>query len=56
MGGSMLAGAGLRLVVPGRSTGALAIRRRKTDVLTLATFGFLLMAGSLAFLIEFHAT
>ncbi|GIH21929.1 hypothetical protein Aph01nite_02390 [Acrocarpospora phusangensis] len=56
MGVAMLAGAGLRLVVPGRSTGALAIRSRKADVLTLAVFGFLLVAGSLAFAIKFHAT
>ncbi|GAA1009047.1 hypothetical protein Aple_063940 [Acrocarpospora pleiomorpha] len=56
MGLTMLAGAGLRLVVPVRSTGALGVRRRKTDVLTLATFGLLLVVGSLAFLIKFHAT
>ncbi|GAA1001667.1 hypothetical protein GCM10009555_106700 [Acrocarpospora macrocephala] len=55
MGITMLGGAGLRLVVPGRSTGALAIRSRKTDVLTLAVFGFLLVVGAIAFSIDFHA-
>lgn len=56
MGVSLLAGAGLRLVVPGRSTGALAVRRRKTDVFTLAMFGFLVVAGSLALLVDLHGT
>ncbi|WP_214109427.1 DUF3017 domain-containing protein [Acrocarpospora catenulata] len=56
IGVSMLLGAGLRLLVPGRRTGALAIRARRTDVLTFALFGFLLVTGSLAFLVDFHPT
>ncbi len=48
MGGGMLAAAGLRLAVPLRRTGFLAVRSRTTDVVLLGGAGLALVVIALA--------
>jgi hypothetical protein len=44
---SVLAGAGLRLLLPERDAGLLAVRRRGFDMVTLATLGLGLLVFAL---------
>lgn len=45
---SIIAGAGLRLMLPARRAGLLAVRGRLVDVVTLAVLGAALLALALA--------
>jgi hypothetical protein len=47
LGGSLLAGALLRLALPERYAGLLATRRKASDVLAFATFGVAVLAVAL---------
>lgn len=54
MGCAFLAGSVVRLVASERRAGALAIRTRRMDALTLAAFGVALVVGSLLLLLRLH--
>ena len=54
MGCGMLAGSLIRLAVSERRAGALAVRSRRMDALTLAAFGAALAIGSLLMLLRLH--
>ncbi|MEU7936386.1 DUF3017 domain-containing protein [Microbispora bryophytorum] len=54
MGFGFLAGSLVRVTVSERRAGALAVRSRRMDALTLAAFGAALVIGSLLMLLRLH--
>jgi hypothetical protein len=54
MGCGFLAGSLVRVAVSERRAGALAIRGKRVDALTLAAFGAALVIGSLLMLLRLH--
>ncbi|OPG11342.1 hypothetical protein B1L11_20945 [Microbispora sp. GKU 823] len=54
MGCGFLAGSLARMTVSERRAGALAVRSRRMDALTLAAFGAALVIGSLLMLLRLH--
>ncbi|GAB3885867.1 DUF3017 domain-containing protein [Microbispora bryophytorum] len=54
MGCGFLAGSLIRVTVSERRAGALAVRSRRMDALTLAAFGAALVIGSLLMLLRLH--
>lgn len=54
MGCGFLAGSLVRVTVSERRAGALAVRSKRMDALTLAAFGAALFVGSLLMLLRLH--
>ena len=54
MGFGFLFGSLIRVTVSARRAGALAVRSRRMDALTLAAFGAALVTGSLLMLLRLH--